>query len=32
LFDKRRHLMDDWALFLTTAPKSGNVAQIRGVA
>ena len=32
LFDKRRHLMDDWALFLTTAPKSGNVTQIRGVA
>lgn len=33
LFDKRRHLMSDWAKFTNTAPAVGNnVVQLRGVA
>ena len=33
LFDKRRHLMADWAKFLGTAPVVGdNVVQMRKVA
>lgn len=32
LFEKRRALMDDWARFLTTAPATGNVRQLRAKA
>lgn len=29
LFDKRRHLMADWAKFIETKPATGNVTKIR---